>query len=424
MVSNSSRIKQNCYYIDNYEQSTLINGYVREDSIPRFVQIFERLRSGEPSITEDIWYKTTDEAGWWCERVTYTTTFDADGAPVKAYGAGRDVTAEKIAEQKFHEELAYRKAIQHENIASVMVDLTENLVLEVDSPFRALQRQLGTTGDQYFIDTEASLTGEDSKSVYRALFQRKTLLRDFNNGEFSRSIETTRLYDSDKVYWIKYSVHLIQNPETKHIIAHVTCTDITQEKVMQTIMETVSATDYDRFTVVDGSADSAHDYGIAPEDRLFDEDKSYEKQNEARIRCCVCEEDLDRVIAECKIDSAWNRVKDGTPYKFSFNMRLPDGTVRHKQMQFTKISEPRKTFLVSLMDVNNVYEEQETAKKKLQRALLDAEQANRVKTDFLSRMSHDIRTPMNAVITLSALGCDSGDLAEAKDYLQKIETSG
>ena len=103
IVSNSSRIKQNCYSIDHYIQSTLDNGYVREDSIDLFLDIFKRLRQGECEVTGDIWYKTTDEMGWWCERVTYTAIFDDEGKPYRAFGAGRDVTREKEAEKRFHE---------------------------------------------------------------------------------------------------------------------------------------------------------------------------------------------------------------------------------------------------------------------------------------------------------------------------------
>ena len=111
-------------------------------------------------------------------------------------------------------------------------------------------------------------------------------------------------------------------------------------------------------------------------------------------------------------------------YKISFGLLLPNGHKRHKQLQFTAIDLLRKTFLMSCIDVTNIYEEQEVAKAKLKQALELAEHANHAKTDFLSRMSHDIRTPMNAVLTLASLGQESQDLAEVQDYLEKIEASG
>lgn len=59
--------------------------------------------------------------------------------------------------------------------------------------------------------------------------------------------------------------------------------------------------------------------------------------------------------------------------------------------------------------------------KKLQIAARKAESANKAKTDFLSTMSHDIRTPMNAIIGLTTLAeKNPGDVESTKESLRKI----
>ena len=75
--------------------------------------------------------------------------------------------------------------------------------------------------------------------------------------------------------------------------------------------------------------------------------------------------------------------------------------------------------------------EMEAANKKLKKAkniateaLQTAENANKAKTDFLSNMSHDIRTPMNAIIgIMSLIRHDAGDKAKVTEYADKIDTS-
>lgn len=52
-----------------------------------------------------------------------------------------------------------------------------------------------------------------------------------------------------------------------------------------------------------------------------------------------------------------------------------------------------------------------------------AEAAAEAKSEFLSRMSHDIRTPMNAIIGLTHLAKQENDLQVIKEYLQKIDSS-
>ncbi len=65
------------------------------------------------------------------------------------------------------------------------------------------------------------------------------------------------------------------------------------------------------------------------------------------------------------------------------------------------------------------------SQKKLEHALADAERANHAKTAFLSAMSHDIRTPMNAIIGFTELARTHIDAPQqVQDYLGKIDISG
>lgn len=60
----------------------------------------------------------------------------------------------------------------------------------------------------------------------------------------------------------------------------------------------------------------------------------------------------------------------------------------------------------------------------LKDALALAEQANSAKTDFLSRMSHDIRTPLNAIMGMSTIASlHAEEPARVRDCLQKIDHS-
>ena len=66
----------------------------------------------------------------------------------------------------------------------------------------------------------------------------------------------------------------------------------------------------------------------------------------------------------------------------------------------------------------------EQAQKEAEQAQKEAEQANMAKQDFLSSMSHDIRTPMNAIIGMTSLALDNiGNPEQVQDYLSKIALS-
>lgn len=70
------------------------------------------------------------------------------------------------------------------------------------------------------------------------------------------------------------------------------------------------------------------------------------------------------------------------------------------------------------------YKEEKKAKHALEEAYASLNQANQAKSDFLSRMSHDIRTPMNAIMGMTAIAEKSlGDDEKIGDCLAKISLS-
>jgi len=57
-------------------------------------------------------------------------------------------------------------------------------------------------------------------------------------------------------------------------------------------------------------------------------------------------------------------------------------------------------------------------------AMSESKRANQAKTDFLSRMSHDIRTPLNGIIGMTTMAMEENQSLRIADYLNKINISG
>lgn len=75
-------------------------------------------------------------------------------------------------------------------------------------------------------------------------------------------------------------------------------------------------------------------------------------------------------------------------------------------------------------DVTEIVEKEMADQKALKEALLSAQQANAAKTMFLNNISHDIRTPMNAIIGFTSLAVTHADDPDkTREYLKKINTS-
>lgn len=74
--------------------------------------------------------------------------------------------------------------------------------------------------------------------------------------------------------------------------------------------------------------------------------------------------------------------------------------------------------------LSEVNQQLETAKKAAEEAFHIAEEANRSKSQFLSNMSHDMRTPMNAIVGFTTLlGQENSNSEKTKEYIRKIDFS-
>ncbi len=84
----------------------------------------------------------------------------------------------------------------------------------------------------------------------------------------------------------------------------------------------------------------------------------------------------------------------------------------------------RKFFRVQVAQLKRMNQEMDAARKAAEKARKEAEHANAAKQDFLSSMSHDIRTPMNAIIGMTAIAANHvHDPQQVQDYLRKIALS-
>lgn len=103
---------------------------------------------------------------------------------------------------------------------------------------------------------------------------------------------------------------------------------------------------------------------------------------------------------------------------------LEEGQQRYKQINILWGDRDHKMICIVRQDVTKMITAERRSKEALEQALALAEEANRAKSDFLSSMSHDIRTPMNAIMGMTALAeAHLDDREKVENCLQKISLS-
>lgn len=136
----------------------------------------------------------------------------------------------------------------------------------------------------------------------------------------------------------------------------------------------------------------------------------------------VCPEDRNRFFKAVTLEHLTSVLnKDGI---FQFTYRSNDKNPRYKELSACFFNGNHDMILITQRDIHEMVIREEQSRQALKDAYDAANRANRAKSEFLSRMSHDIRTPMNAIIGMTSIAANHmSDSDRLKDCLNKITIS-
>ena len=180
-------------------------------------------------------------------------------------------------------------------------------------------------------------------------------------------------------------------------------------------------------------ADLEHDtYTSLTYDDLTDESKPpeqgvYSELCDSWKNCILDEEAAERDKAYFGAQSIREHLTEDIPY-LQHEYRIQENGIHWMQISVLSLKREKgdpTSVLLAIQDVTELKEMEQRSRAALEDAFQSAQAANESKRTFLFDMSHDMRTPMNAIIGLSdLLDRDAGDPEKVRSYSRKINASG
>lgn len=159
---------------------------------------------------------------------------------------------------------------------------------------------------------------------------------------------------------------------------------------------------------------------------IFKEDILLENSIGRYIQENVYEEDKELLRQSMSQDKLRKELAEKQQYYVNYRT-YKDGSMKYFQMKTVRagVWTEKCGIVLGLRSVDEEIRKEMEKKGILEDALLQANRASKAKSVFLSNMSHDIRTPMNAIVGFTALALTHIDRKEkVEEYLKKIMTSG
>ena len=357
----------------------------------------------------------------------------ADGIR-RVYCAVRDITKELEEKEELRRQFrrllnSYYHVLDKNDLLIAHSNITKNIVLDsANDRQRDLVKMLGNDYDGFIKFISQFIVDETERKHFFSNACCASLLRHFADG--NNEIKATYYVKSpleNAGRYVMVKISLLQDPDSKDVMAVFFMTDATKGTLKQKIIKKLFALSTDsvaRLDLISGTYELIY---LAERHKGFiAKQGTIENYKLNALKHHVLPEDKELWLKMMDPQYIREELERKGSYSFTYKVqRKPGYPVKVKKMLVAAIDLRLGSVCVARMDVTDSVEEERRSQQALAQALASAERANKAKSEFLSNVSHDIRTPMNAIIGMTHIALDSGeDMAQIKDCLQKIDVSG
>jgi signal transduction histidine kinase/PAS domain-containing protein len=406
--------------LTNVPESLL--GYCLEDDQVRFLNLFKRIAEGkEEQINENFWMKWKEDIAPRYEHIVLSIVKDSNGVPSVAYGIGMDITSHAEERERY---LFARRQLEESHPASLAtfhINLTKNESGQgrYVMSFVSKAEEKGTADG--FLDVFASMIADpEIQKVAAERFSRSALLSAFERGQTSELLQYPIIYPDGNRHWREAQLYLIKNPISGDVEALCYAIDIDKRKQTEFLSNALQKDSFGFLLLIDvatGMIISGGDTKKGSAERYSNE--NYSEALEKALTHFFKNDQREEMTWLYSLSNIKKELQS-KPI-FQNTAKGVDGHYYH--WRFSYVDEAKSIILMTRSDVTESMEKELKQAEDLRKAVTAAEQANEAKSEFLSRMSHDMRTPLNGIIGMSYLTENMDLPKEAKENLKKIDTS-
>lgn len=392
-----------------------------------FLSMYRAIDRGEARASCDVLFTPLPFAEARHVRMVMTNIQDEDGRRLRAFGFGQDISWLKKEEKVFRQLENQMAQVMGNSFATIHLDLTENRILRFESNSEEYRRHYGAfSADDLFHRVGHEIIEDDIRKAFFASVNRQNLLEGFRAGQDTVVWEYPIFTLAGYLCWIRSTLTMRRNPRTHSVEAVAYAQDMTEEKIREELFAKIGREHYNFVASLDIASRKTRFF--SGPDGHNREGKGVEEDYDACVRRFATERVSPADQAEYLSNANLNRVLEGLEKKGRYRLeyrRQMEGEELEYVTEYTWLEEEYGILAIFCTDVTEIRREEKARLEKDRGLQLRAETASEAKMEFISRISHDIRTPIGAIQGLTDLALeDMNDPEKLRFDLENIRSSG
>lgn len=327
--------------------------------------------------------------------------------------------------KNYEEFMGSRAGIEKNSLGCYRINLTRNICSEgYKKKGRDIKLLDNVSVDAFFEFVCLRVEDEERVDEYKRIFNRDNLLNVYKSGKKYVEFEHMYLRMSNQRRWVRTRIDFIENPYTKDAEGIIYVEDITDIRYRKMMIDALIKKQFELMICVDAITGEYTLYlDKDTKDTMMYTGNDYKNALLHFSQLRVCEECREDFINTISIINMLDHLQyPDSQYSKVFKLLSDDGNITYQQLDFMYMDYKSRQILITYTDITKSLERERTRNDRLKKALIELEEANRAKSEFLSRMSHDMRTPMNGIIGLTDILLKNPDISlEVRNTLLEMK---